>query len=125
MTGRMAAPFGGPRTQDSSFSLDGEAGAAGAGDAQERAKPDRQDSGDSLASLPKLSNPVHRLAKPDLKIISKIGEGAFGEVSVANAPLYGTVAVKWLKVGCLVRTAWLVYRLGGVVCAALTDWRVE
>lgn len=96
----MAAPYGGPRTQDSSFSLDGEAGAAGgAGVAQECAKPDRQDSGDSLASLPKLSNPVHRLAKPDLKILSKIGEGAFGEVSVANAPLYGTVAVKWLKVG--------------------------
>lgn len=58
---------------------------------------ERAGSGDSLASLPKLQ-PVHRLAKPDLKIVQRIGEGAFGEVSVAKAPLYGTVAVKWLKV---------------------------
>lgn len=62
---------------------------------------ERAGSGDSLTSLPKLQ-PVHRLAKPDLKIVQRIGEGAFGEVSVAKAPLYGTVAVKWLKV-CLVR----------------------
>lgn len=61
---------------------------------------ERAGSGDSLTSLPKLQ-PVHRLAKPDLKIVQRIGEGAFGEVSVAKAPLYGTVAVKWLKVGCL------------------------
>lgn len=58
---------------------------------------ERAGSGDSLTSLPKLQ-PVHRLAKPDLKIVQRIGEGAFGEVSVAKAPLYGTVAVKWLKV---------------------------
>lgn len=58
---------------------------------------ERAGSEDSLASLPKLQ-PVHRLAKPDLKIVQRIGEGAFGEVSVAKAPLYGTVAVKWLKV---------------------------
>jgi hypothetical protein len=57
----------------------------------------RAGSGDSLTNLPKLQ-PVHRLAKPDLKIVQRIGEGAFGEVSVAKAPLYGTVAVKWLKV---------------------------
>jgi hypothetical protein len=57
----------------------------------------RASSGDSLAALPKLQ-PVHRLAKPDLKIVQRIGEGAFGEVYVAKAPLYGTVAVKWLKV---------------------------
>lgn len=97
----MAAPYGRFKTQDSTFSLDGISDPAGGADGPEPAKPDRQDSGDSLASLPKLVNPVHRLAKPDLKIISKIGEGAFGEVSVANAPLYGTVAVKWLKVCCL------------------------
>jgi hypothetical protein len=60
---------------------------------------ERAGSGDSLNSLPKLQ-PVHRLAKPDLKIEKRIGEGAFGEVSVAKAPLYGTVAVKWLKVSC-------------------------
>lgn len=57
---------------------------------------ERTGSGDSLTNLPKLQ-PVHRLAKPDLKIVQRIGEGAFGEVSVAKAPLYGTVAVKWLK----------------------------
>lgn len=60
--------------------------------------PERAGSGDSLGGgLPKLQ-PVHRLAKPDLRIVQRIGEGAFGEVSVAKAPLYGTVAVKWLKV---------------------------
>jgi hypothetical protein len=48
--------------------------------------------------LPKLQ-PVHRLTRPDLKHLHKIGEGAFGEVSLASAPLYGNVAVKWLKVG--------------------------
>jgi hypothetical protein len=71
---------------------------------------ERAGSGDSLTSLPKLQ-PVHRLAKPDLKIVKRIGEGAFGEVSVAKAPLYGTVAVKWLKV-CLVR-ALRVSTVGG------------
>ncbi|WIA22655.1 hypothetical protein OEZ86_009625 [Tetradesmus obliquus] len=99
LSARLAGGYGRPRTQDSSFSLDGELGAAGEGQAGGEAggcQPDRQDSGDSLASLPKLQ-PVHRLAKPDLRIVAKIGEGAFGEVSVASAPLYGTVAVKWLK----------------------------
>jgi hypothetical protein len=108
LSGRLAGGYGRPRTQDSSFSLDGELGAAGEGQGGAeagRCQPDRQDSGDSLASLPKLQ-PVHRLAKPDLRIVAKIGEGAFGEVSVASAPLYGTVAVKWLKVGCGRRLGW-------------------
>jgi hypothetical protein len=69
---------------------------------------ERTGSGDSLTNLPKLQ-PVHRLAKPDLKIVQRIGEGAFGEVSVAKAPLYGTVAVKWLKVG--VRCHWAPHGL--------------
>lgn len=60
-------------------------------------KVERMDSGDSLQSLPKVTQ-LHRLTKPDLKIVQKIGEGAFGEVSLASAPLYGVVAVKWLKV---------------------------
>jgi hypothetical protein len=42
---------------------------------------------------------VHRLTRSEVKVVAKIGEGAFGEVSRAQAPLYGTVAVKWLKVG--------------------------
>lgn len=106
---RLGGAYRGPRTQDSGFSLDAEMDAAGEQQGnQARCKPDRQDSGDSLASLPKLQ-PVHRLAKPDLKIVAKIGEGAFGEVSVANAPLYGTVAVKWLKVGF---KAWLTRERG-------------
>jgi hypothetical protein len=36
--------------------------------------------------------------KQDVKIIRKIGEGAFGEVSEAKVFPFGTVAVKWLKV---------------------------
>jgi hypothetical protein len=84
-----------PRTQDSGFSLDGER-ANNVGDA-DGAPPERADSGDSLQSLPKLQ-PVHRLTRSEVKVLAKIGEGAFGEVSRAQAPLYGTVAVKWLKV---------------------------
>ena len=96
-----------PRTQDSGFSLEGAraiaagggsgAGAgAGAGAAATGAPPARSDSADSLQSLPKLQ-PVHRLARSEVRVVAKIGEGAFGEVSRAQAPLYGTVAVKWLK----------------------------
>ncbi|KAI8469014.1 MAG: hypothetical protein J3K34DRAFT_514681 [Monoraphidium minutum] len=94
-----------PRTQDSGFSLEGErifggpdggGGAAAAGWAGDGPPPERADSGDSLQSLPKLQ-PVHRLTRGEVKVLAKIGEGAFGEVSRAQAPLYGTVAVKWLK----------------------------
>ena len=86
----LASPQGYvPRTQDSGFSIDGLQ--------QGGSRAERSGSGDSLASLPKLQ-PVHRLTRPDLKHLHKIGEGAFGEVSLASAPLYGNVAVKWLKV---------------------------
>jgi len=85
----LASPQGYvPRTQDSGFSIDGLQ--------QGGSRAERSGSGDSLASLPKLQ-PVHRLTRPDLKHLHKIGEGAFGEVSLASAPLYGNVAVKWLK----------------------------
>ena len=30
-------------------------------------------------------------------VMGRIGEGAFGEVSLANSPVFGQVAVKWLK----------------------------
>ena len=33
----------------------------------------------------------------DLNILGSIGEGAFGEVSLAHSPIFGKVATKWLK----------------------------
>ena len=34
----------------------------------------------------------------EVKILRRIGEGAFGEVSLATCAIFGSVAVKWLKV---------------------------
>lgn len=40
---------------------------------------------------------VQRVPKDAVRVMKKIGEGAFGEVSLATAPIFGTVAIKWLK----------------------------
>ena len=48
---------------------------------------------------PKLLEVVVRVPRESVKITRKIGEGAFGEVSQAQVFPYGTVAIKWLKVG--------------------------
>lgn len=37
----------------------------------------------------------------EVKVLGRIGEGAFGEVSLATCAIFGKVAVKWLKVGLL------------------------
>ena len=42
---------------------------------------------------------VHRVPKEEVKVLGRIGEGAFGEVSLATCAIFGKVAVKWLKVG--------------------------
>lgn len=41
--------------------------------------------------------PVHCVNKADVKVLGKIGEGAFGEVLRASVPIFGQVAIKWLK----------------------------
>lgn len=38
------------------------------------------------------------LMQEEVKILLRIGEGAFGEVSLATCAIFGSVAVKWLKV---------------------------
>ena len=38
------------------------------------------------------------LLQEDIIVLSSIGEGAFGEVSLAACTIFGRVAVKWLKV---------------------------
>ena len=43
------------------------------------------------------SDSVHFVPSSDVKVLAKIGEGAFGEVSLATVPIFGKVAVKWLK----------------------------
>mmetsp|Transcript_38013 Transcript_38013/g.90296 ORF Transcript_38013/g.90296 Transcript_38013/m.90296 type:complete len:747 (-) Transcript_38013:278-2518(-) len=42
---------------------------------------------------------VHHVPQDEVKVLYKIGEGAFGEVSLATIPIFGKVAVKWLKPG--------------------------
>jgi hypothetical protein len=37
----------------------------------------------------------------EVKVLGRIGEGAFGEVSLATCAIFGKVAVKWLKVWLL------------------------
>ena len=37
-------------------------------------------------------------AQDEVKVLGRIGEGAFGEVSLATCAIFGKVAVKWLKV---------------------------
>jgi serine/threonine protein kinase len=37
------------------------------------------------------------VARDEIKVLRKIGEGAFGEVSLASVFPFGHVAVKWLK----------------------------
>lgn len=62
------------------------------------------------ASTPKLLEEVVQVPLSDVQIIRKIGEGAFGEVSLANVSSHGLVAIKWLKV----RLLWMV--CVGVLC---------
>mmetsp|Transcript_21014 Transcript_21014/g.46094 ORF Transcript_21014/g.46094 Transcript_21014/m.46094 type:complete len:781 (+) Transcript_21014:243-2585(+) len=53
--------------------------------------------GYGVATTPKLLEAVVKVSKEDVKILCKIGEGAFGEVSQAQVFPYGKVAIKWLK----------------------------
>ena len=51
-------------------------------------------------------------AQDEVKVLGRIGEGAFGEVSLATCAIFGKVAVKWLKVclstlACMSRMQWL------------------
>ena len=39
------------------------------------------------------------LVQEEITVLGRIGEGAFGEVSLATSPIFGQVAIKWLKPG--------------------------
>jgi hypothetical protein len=53
---------------------------------------------DALSQTPKaLLDSVPHVPRVQVNVTSKIGEGAFGEVSKAEVFPYGTVAIKWLK----------------------------
>ena len=41
------------------------------------------------------------IVQEDVRVLGTIGEGAFGEVSLASATVFGKVAIKWLKVQTL------------------------
>ena len=49
----------------------------------------------NCASLPPLLSAPP--ACPQVNVLAKIGEGAFGEVSLAQCATFGRVAVKWIK----------------------------
>lgn len=44
-----------------------------------------------------LSSRVHRMSKSEVEFGPRVGEGAFGDVYLAKSPIFGQVAVKWLK----------------------------
>ncbi|KAL4860150.1 putative serine/threonine-protein kinase SIS8 [Chlorella vulgaris] len=48
-------------------------------------------------SLEALLSKVQRIGVDQVTVLAKIGEGAFGEVSLAQCDTYGRVAVKWIK----------------------------
>ena len=48
-------------------------------------------------SLDDLLSKVQRIDASQVNVLAKIGEGAFGEVSLAHCSTYGNVAVKWIK----------------------------
>jgi hypothetical protein len=45
------------------------------------------------------SSETYTVTKDKVQILKTLGEGAFGEVSLAYLPTFGKVAVKWLKAG--------------------------
>ena len=46
-----------------------------------------------------LQNRFVALFQEEITVLGRIGEGAFGEVSLATSPIFGQVAIKWLKPG--------------------------
>ncbi len=51
-----------------------------------------------LSGSSSITSSVHRVPKSAVNVLKRIGEGAFGEVSLALCATFGKVAVKWLKV---------------------------
>lgn len=49
------------------------------------------------ASVEDMLANVQRIDASQVTVLSKLGEGTFGEVSLAECPTYGRVAVKWIK----------------------------
>lgn len=45
------------------------------------------------------SNRFFARCQEEITVLGRIGEGAFGEVSLATSPIFGQVAIKWLKPG--------------------------
>ena len=45
----------------------------------------------------------------DVRVLGVIGEGAFGEVSLASATVFGKIAIKWLKVNSDLHFHLLIY----------------
>lgn len=64
-------------------------------------KPVPSDSG--MSGSTKDARGAHRVARGEVEVVRKLGEGAYGEVSQAKSADFGTVAVKWLKVCVCVR----------------------
>lgn len=62
----------------------------------------------------------------EVKILRRIGEGAFGEVSLATCAIFGSVAVKWLKVSLTIMVhALILYTTADVKRAHLKSKREQ
>lgn len=51
----------------------------------------------------------------EVKVLGRIGEGAFGEVSLATCAIFGKVAVKWLKARAAMRNMRLRWSLSACI----------
>ncbi len=72
-------------------------GGAGLADAGAGALPHQPGELHRSPSLEELLSKVQRIDTSQVTVLAKIGEGAFGEVSLAQCSTYGRVAVKWIK----------------------------
>ena len=78
------------------------AGGAGAssrlGSAARPAPPPPPPAADPPAApVPSVRAAVHRVPASSLRTLRRLGTGAFGEVALCACPVFGPVAVKWLK----------------------------
>jgi hypothetical protein len=73
-------------------------------------------------SLEALLSKVQRIGVDQVTVLAKIGEGAFGEVSLAQCDTYGRVAVKWIKPTKVGAQPSLLLRILSLAAGVLHCW---
>jgi serine/threonine protein kinase len=96
--GGIASPRLSPRLAEGGLAAAAGGTAAGGGGMVEAgALPVQPGELQRSPSLDDLLSKVQRIDASQVSVLAKIGEGAFGEVSLAHCSTYGNVAVKWIK----------------------------